>query len=497
MTLYHFKDSLKNFVIKIELRRLSPLFTIQDQQQQQQQENTPNISEPEFETWKFKWQEKTFSQFEEELYSDIRNCVTPQSKIYHQQIVEIRENGTRPNGRLFSYTNTDNFNDVTQLNPPILTNASLNTRKTVSLKTIQKPHGTNENISIDNLPLKTMDTKSNTVMYIMADLRRKDAHYPDEKVVCTLTLIEEGVMYVRPDFSDKWVRIENWIGDTWDYKVTHDSEVPTRKDIEREENVLNEIFERQQTALSNAIGHEGFTKPEIQTEEAMYYIFGEISCCHGFTESSAYVKYKLGLPAAFELLGGDIEECYTNQGSHPFSFSSIFTPQKINIGHLFDYRFKGPSNFADRPALNKPTFLFEVNSLDTWGRHMNLGYGSFVVNLTPGIYTETVTTWKLAPRTKWEELSEYFLGVTPVLGNLDRIRFPFEFGDQNLSKLGWKTRTSGNVEIKLCIIRHNFGAKKEVKRELQKGESVMESSARAIAAFQALRRKIKLDRHTS
>ena len=494
MTFYHFKDSLKNFVIKIELRRLSPLFTIQDQQEDS---ITHNISEPEFDTWKFKWQEKAFSQNEEELYSDDRNCVTPQTKLYHQQIVEIRENGTRPNGRLFSYTNTDNFNDViTQLSPPILTDSNLNTRKTVSLKTTHI-HGTNDNNSINNLPFKTMDIKPNTIMYLMADLRRKDVHYKDEKVVCTLTLIEEGVMYVLPDFSDKWVRIENSIGDTWDYKLTHDSEIPTRKDIEREENVLNEIFERQQTALSNAIGHEEFLKPEIQSEEVMYHIFGEISCCYGFTRSSVYVKYKLGLPATFTLLGGDIEECYTNQGSHPFSFSSSFTPQKINIGHLFDYKFKGLLNFAEQPALIKPIFSFEVNSLDRWGRHISLGYCSIVINLTPGIYTETVTTWQLAPRTKWEEMSEYFLGVTPVLGNLDSIRFPFEFSDQNLSKVGWKTRTSGNVEIKLYVIRQKFGGKKEVKLELQKREDVMESSARAIAAFQALRRKIKLDRPTS
>ena len=495
MTSYHFKDSLKNFVIKIELRRLSPLFTIQDQQQQQQDENiTPNISEPEFDTWHFKWQEKAFSQHEEELYSDIRNCDTQQTKIYHKQIVKIRENGARPNGRLFSYTNTDDFNDVTQLNPPILTDASLNERKTISLKTI---HGPNDNNPINNLPLKTMDNKPNTIMHLMADLRRRDTNFPDEKVVCTLTLLEEGVMCVRPDFSERWVRIENSIGDTWEYRLTHDSEAPSRKDIERENNILNEIFERQQTALANAIGYEGFLQPAIQAEEAIYHIFGEISCCYGFTESSAYVKYKLNLPALFTLLGGDTEECYTNQGSHPFSFSSIFTPQRIHIGHLFEYQIKGHSNFAEQPSLVKPTFLFEVNSLDKWNRHINLGYGSIMVNLAPGTYTETVTTWRLAPRTKWGEMSQYFLGVTPTLGNLDRIRYPLDFGNPNLSKIGWRTETSGKVEMKLQIIRQNFGARKEIKRQLQKREIVMESSARTIATFQALRRKMKREGLTS
>ena len=44
MTLYHFKDPIKNFVIKLELRRLSPLFTLQDDQQQQQKTTTTSTT---------------------------------------------------------------------------------------------------------------------------------------------------------------------------------------------------------------------------------------------------------------------------------------------------------------------------------------------------------------------------------------------------------------------------------------------------------------------
>ena len=485
MTLYHYKDPIRNFSVKLELRRLSPLFSLQDEQR----EETQTVSEPEFENWEFKWQEKVFSQFEEELYSDFRNCVTNLTQNYHLKIVQMREIGARPNGRLFSYTDIDNFNDVTQLNPPILTDNNLNMRVPITLKTRDK---CDTNNPIVNLPSKTAEISTKTVMYIMADLRRKDSHYPDEKVICTITLLEQGVLIVQPDFSEKWTRIDNFIGDTWEYKLTHISQVPSRKDIEKEENILNEIFERQHLALSNAIGREKFFKPEIEADEAIFNIFGEISCCYGFAKSSMYVKYNLALPGVFQLLGSENEECYTNLSSKPFTISSFFSPKEICIGHLFEYQFKGPVDFYERPTLNKPVLLLEVNSLDRWGRHSNLGYGALRINLAPGIYSEKVPTWRLAPRTKWEELSEYFLGVTPFLGNLDRVRIPFDFSDNYISKLGWKTESSGNVEIKLQIIRQNFSLKKERRKEIQTTESVMESSARTIAEFQALRRNINL-----
>ena len=456
MTLYHFKDPLKNFVIKLELRRLSPLFTLQDNQQQQQQQQTP-LAEPEYEIWEFRWQEKSFSQNEEELYSDVRNCYTNLTTKYHERIVQMRETGTRPNGRLFCYTDQDNYTDLCQLSPPILTDNQLNARKCVTQSSL--PRDMSSRNPVVNLPIRNVEYGTNSVMYIMADLRRKETQQPDEKVVCTVTLVETGIISVRPDFSEKWVRIDNFIGDTWEFKITHISNLPSRKDIEREENVLNEIFERQNTALINAIGRENFLTPELEPDEAIFSIFGEICSCYGFKKSSAYVKFKLALPDAFQLLGTENEECYTNQGSQPFS--TFFTPQEISIGHLFEYQIKGPLNYFDRPTLNKSYLLFEVNSLDSWGRHSNLGYGSLFLDLSPGVVSKMVPTWRLSSRTKWEELSEYFLGLTPVLPNLDKIRFPLDFSDQNISKLGWRTETSGRVKLKLQIVRQGIGLKKE------------------------------------
>ena len=460
MTLYHFKDPIKNFVIKLELRRLSPLFTLQEdrqQQQQQQQQQTP-LAEPEYEIWEFRWQEKAFSQNEEELYSDIRNCYNNLTTRYHERIVELRETGTRPNGRLFSYTNQDNFTDLYQLSAPILTDNSIYARKLVTSQSLPRDRPTAS--PVVNLPLRNVEYGTKSVMYIMADLRRKDTQQPDEKVVCTVTLVETGTISVCPDFSEKWIRVDNLIGDTWEFKITHISNLPSRKDKEREENVLNEIFERQNTALLNAIGQESFLTPELEKDEAIFSIFGEICSCYGFKKSSAYVKFQLALPGAFQLLGTENEECYTNQGSLPFSPS--FTPQEISIGHLFEYRIKGPINYFDHPTLNKPYLLFEVNSLDSWGRHSNLGYGSLFLELSPGAVSTTVHTWRLSSTTKWQQLSEYFLGVTPVLSNLDKIRFPSDFSDQNISKLGWRTETSGKVKLKLQIVRQKIGLENEM-----------------------------------
>ena len=460
MALYHFKGDLKNFVIKIELRRLSPLFSLQNQQQNV----SDNIYQPEFETWHFKWQEKVFSQCEEELYSDERYCFTPLAHNYHARIVEMRETGTRPNGRLFSYTDVDYFDDVTGVNSNILTDEKLNTRKMAKTRRTTS-HSKPDTNPIINLPTKTEEKDEKMKMYVMSDLRRKEATKPDESVLCTVTLVEEGVVRVVPDFSERWVRMENSVGDNWEFRISNDSTPPTMRDVEREEHIVNELFERQNRSLSRAVGDGMFGRADLESDEAIYHILGEISCCHGFPTSSLYVSYKLDLSGAFELVSGEKEESFTNQASSPLSVWSIFSPNSlppINIGHLFEYELKAPMKFSEVHTSHNPILLLEVNCLDWWNRHLSLGYGWLALKLAPGMSTKSVITWRLAPRSKWEELSEYFVGVSPALGKLDRVGLPLEFEDGVVSKLGWRSETSGHIEMRIQVI---------VQKSIHKNES--------------------------
>ena len=160
----------------------------------------------------------------------------PLAHNYHARIVEMRETGTRPNGRLFSYTDVDYFDDVTGVNSNILTDEKLNTRKMAKTRRTTS-HSKPDTNPITNLPTKTEEKDEKLKMYVMSDLRRKEATKPDESVLCTVTLVEEGVVRVVPDFSERWVRMENSVGDNWEFRISNDSTPPTMRDVERERNI--------------------------------------------------------------------------------------------------------------------------------------------------------------------------------------------------------------------------------------------------------------------
>ena len=49
-------------------------------------------------------------------------------------------------------------------------------------------------------------------------------------------------------------------------------------------------------------------------------------------------------------------------------------------------------------------------------------------------------------------VDEYFVGVSPALGKLDRVGLPLEFEDGVVSKLGWRSETSGHIEMRIQVI---------------------------------------------
>lgn len=75
---------------------------------------TDDLDEIEF--YNFQWQQKEFSSKEIKRYSKLENCQNDRTKEYHKQITEhtkyLNENGdTAYNGKIFSYTNDDNYSE--------------------------------------------------------------------------------------------------------------------------------------------------------------------------------------------------------------------------------------------------------------------------------------------------------------------------------------------------------------------------------------------------
>ena len=98
-----------------------------------------------------------------------------------------------------------------------------------------------------------------------------------------------------------------------------------------------------------------------------------------------------------------------------------------------------------------PQLLVEVVSVDQWRRYRVEGYGHCVLPSQPGSHHLTIHTWTPARASHTATMRRFFIGGTP---ELEDIRYVGNTDSQGkvLSKLGFQTRASGTVTVRMNVI---------------------------------------------
>ncbi|XP_072502924.1 tectonic-like complex member MKS1 isoform X2 [Notamacropus eugenii] len=395
------------------------------------------------------WQEKLFSQFEVDLYQDESACQTPLDHQYRQEILNLKASGGRKNRRIFTYTDSDRYTNLeehcrkmtTSDNevPSFLVERMANVRRRR-----QDRRGLEGNIHksriITWVPTEEFIRNNHVIntpiqtMYIMADLgpHGKLGQSDYEQVLCTLKVDSNGVITIKPDFTDNKgpyrIVMEGEKQELWKYTINNVSSPAQREEEEREQRVFKDLYGRHKEYLNSLVGSDfEMTVPG----SLRLFVNGEVDWSS----------------PSFQQLSGVTQTCVTKSVgmdevayfSYPFTFEASF--------------FHENEFLVDLPQW--PVLYLEVISLDFWQRYRVEGYGSIVLPLVPGSHTISVSTWRPVESGTLAELRRFFIGGSLELEDLSYVRIPRNFQGRRLSRFGFRTETTGSVTFRFHCLQQS------------------------------------------
>ncbi|KAM4795091.1 tectonic-like complex member MKS1 [Rhinophrynus dorsalis] len=528
---YRSRDPIKNLKIRVLLQRVTPVSALVQRVQGDEgargdfhlQTLNSNLGASgcrpdEEEDVVISWQQKLFSQFEYELYSNEAVCRTPLDRQYYQDVLSLERSGGRKNRRIFTYTDYDRYTNLEehsqsvttsqQETPTFLAERMANIRRRRQEKKQLDGAGMRnrlvtwkpsdefiKNGHIINTPVQTM--------YIMADLGPvgKLGCREHEHVLCTIRVDTNGVITLKPDVTGikgpYRLDVEGEKRELWRYTLQHGSESVQKEEQEREQHIYKDLYGRHKEYLNSLVGSD-FEMPPVGS--LRIFINGEIVSAQEYDYNNLYVHFFLELPKywsspAFQELSGVTQTCQTKTNgrdnvayfSFPFSFE-IFLSEEVESEEM--------------PQM--PVLYFEVLSLDFWQRYRVEGYGSVVLPATPGMHVLTAQTWRPVELGSITELKRFFIGGSPELEDMTYIRVPGTFHGERLSRFGFRTETTGSLTFRFQCLHQSrsFLDSSSLRKRMQSvldhlGSTSEQSSIHNVLdAFQRARRRMQQARES-
>ncbi|XP_043818911.1 Meckel syndrome type 1 protein [Dromiciops gliroides] len=481
---YRSRDPVRNFRLRVHLQRITSSSLLLSQSASLLSNDLIDLAtfdpqtsasghrrdEEDEEEAVISWQEKLFSQFEVDLFQNETACQSPLDHQYRQEILKLEASGGRKNRRIFTYTDSDRYtnleehcqkmtNSETEV-PSFLVERMANVRRrrqdrrglegSVVKSRIITWEPSEEFIRsnhVINTPLQTM--------YIMADLGPygKLGQREYEQVLCTLKVDSNGVITVKPDFTDNKgpyrIVMEGEKQELWKYTISDASLPAQREEEEREQRVFKDLYGRHKEYLSSLVGSDF----EMAVPGSLrLFVNGEVVSAQGYEYDNLYVHFFVELPdywtsPSYHQLMGVTQTCVTKSVgmdevayfSYPFTFEASFFHDK-NV----------PEDLPQWPVL-----YLEVISLDFWQRYRVEGYGSIVLPSVPGSHTVKTSTWRPVELGTLAELRRFFIGGSLELEDLSYVRIPGTFKGDRLSRFGFRTETTGSVTFRFHCLQQS------------------------------------------
>ncbi|XP_071033258.1 tectonic-like complex member MKS1 isoform X1 [Parasteatoda tepidariorum] len=289
-------------------------------------------------------------------------------------------------------------------------------------------------------------------MIIMAALYFEDSSSIEEIQLCSLQFDDHGTLIMVPDFTkQKSYVFLNSRSETFEYEIENASPELSNSAIEREKYLKQKIAEYKKKVKDVNFGPE--FKPDAPNE-TLLSLNCEIVSAKNFPFSNLYIHYTVLMPNGWNSdssMEGVTETCECKTKS-----KVSFCPEEniAYFGYLFSLDFTASTDESD--LVDKSVkIIFEITSVDFWGNFRNIGYGFADLLLVPGSEVINVYTWRIEPTDLKSKLQYFFIGGMPTLTDLSYVIKPQDAKDAQLSKYGFRTITSGSVELKYSIIRQN------------------------------------------
>ena len=285
---------------------------------------------------------------------------------------------------------------------------------------------------------------------VRVDINKAEGGEEHLVVLCTLTFGGNGILTIQPDFSwsGRPYRLEVEGREAFEYWIEHSS-LDMDYDTQLKETMLqNEVYARHNQLQQAEVGDD-FEMPPAGMFRL--HLGGEIVSAEMFEYDNLFVNFLLDLPSGWTAgensqLSGVTQKCFTTGD------------EKGNDVAHFGYPFDADLFFSiNQLDTNKelipkwPQLLVEVVSVDYWSRYRIEGYGHTALPTDPGYHTLHIDTWRPVTNKPSAEMRRFFIGGTP---ELEDIRYCGNMDSQGSvqSKMGFQTRASGRVKVKMNVI---------------------------------------------
>ncbi|XP_075218275.1 Meckel syndrome, type 1 isoform X2 [Lycorma delicatula] len=366
-----------------------------------------DVQDDKMEEQVFSWQQRIFSPQEVNFYSNLDNCKSELHKKYYQHLLELSDEERSKKNIIFSYTSVDI--DLKAEKDIYCDGFETSSYLSESMKhkflSCQEEMPHNKDVpkcNIVNTETKSvvknhMFTSSQEFMYIMADVGYMTEGEANEQILVIMRwqpLLK--VLTIFPDFnndaSGPGYTLEGLSDACYQYVFWVTCSKPDVHDVSR---LQKEVKYDEIKIIPTDIILPRHGLLDV-------HIFGEIKSAKHFDSDNIFVNYCFELPEDFVLF---------------------------------------------------PQLLLEVVSIDSWGRVCRDGCGWAGLPPIPGFHHFTVRTWRSSTNESCKDsLRRYFTGATSHLADRSYFGVPKSFQGSSLSKYGFLTITSGDIDIYINIV---------------------------------------------
>ncbi|RXN17527.1 Meckel syndrome type 1 [Labeo rohita] len=476
-SVYRSRDAVKNLRIRVRIQRVTSTAALSQHLHQQvlsQQERgvieldtfssqTRAASTTDEEELFVGWQEKFFSQYEVDLYQTESNCQTPLERQYHTDIIAMERSKRKQNQRIFTYTDFDRFSKWEEQAQSLLIPAQ-STPTFLAERMANVRHRRQE-----RRPAESNVPKSRLITWEPSEEFIKNSHIINTPV---------QTMYIMGDLGPSGkLETQGEKREVWRLYLENASSDIHAEEKEREQRMYKDLYTRHKDYLNSLVGQD-FEMPPPGILRLI--VNGEIDwssvplhCLSGVTQTCRTRSVGKEDVAFF---------------SYPFSFETFFHKEDESDGSLPQW----------------PVLYFKVLSLDFWQRYRTEGYGFLIIPSTPGYHSMTCHTWRPLQSGTVAELRRFFIGGAPELEDISYVRVPGTYKGERLSRLGFRTQTTGSVTFTLNCIQHAraFIDASTLKKRRQTvldqlgGHSQQGSVYNVLEAFQRARKRMQEARET-
>ncbi|KAI5642608.1 ciliary basal body-associated, b9 protein domain-containing protein [Phthorimaea operculella] len=398
----------------------------------------------------FKWQEKVFSLWELQRYSDVHNCISEAELNYNDMI----QNEDYEPSNVFTYIHEDYHSPLPLEKKPISPTKEIDCG-IKNLSSCFQSMSVNERLGRMACVLADASSSAHlfrsteniaaeeeqwTAMHIVLD----HSEYNEDsqlllKQEATLLSIYHNTslnyVLISPDVNDLQLNpytVETGAGVSLQYQYAVDVRFDEEDSSEELVMLLQKLYkkwERQQRLLIN------FEMPPLGKKQ--YYLTLELLAATDFDMDNLYVEFHIKVPEDVHCNGPlhgrtHISESFVREGE-----------KEWNFGHIIEISVEIEAG-SDPPPIQ---LFFEVISTDWWGRHRTEGYTYLPLALTSGHCNKQLSC------SRPEELDStaadsrrFFIGGCHLIKDLDVLAKP------QLLDANFKFVTTGNLCVRWNII---------------------------------------------